>query len=98
MELGQPQCWKVLCNIKQEVDNNIILIIGRRDLDFWYDNWTNFHNQPDVDTKDKIRELHTVLHNNIRDKVIWIFNTNRNFTIKFFWSDCRQRSSSNNFI
>ncbi|KAH0745955.1 hypothetical protein KY285_007612 [Solanum tuberosum] len=127
---GQPQSWKVLCNIKEEVDKNIIWIIGRGEVDFWYDNWTNIsplyllfpdnvqqqqisikdvyidgmwdwdklHNQPDADTKDKIRELNIVLHSNRRDKDIWIPNTNGNFTIKSSWSNYRQRSNSNNFI
>ncbi|XP_049391560.1 uncharacterized protein LOC125855975 [Solanum stenotomum] len=38
---GQPQSWKVLCNIKEEVDKNIKWIIGKGEVDFWYDNWTN---------------------------------------------------------
>lgn len=37
---GQPQNWKYLCNIKEDVESNILWNIGDGDVSFWYDNWT----------------------------------------------------------
>ncbi|XP_059294764.1 uncharacterized protein LOC132047797 [Lycium ferocissimum] len=37
---GQSLCWKELCKIREEVEENIIWILGEGQLSFWYDNWS----------------------------------------------------------
>ncbi|XP_060170788.1 uncharacterized protein LOC132601740 [Lycium barbarum] len=39
---GQSHSWQAMCKIKFEVEQHILWKVGRGNLSFWYDNWTNF--------------------------------------------------------
>nr|XP_009778851.1 PREDICTED: uncharacterized protein LOC104228141 [Nicotiana sylvestris] len=62
---GQSQQWKALCDIKYELEQNIIWLPGKGDVSFWYDNWTGpgplyIHLPANAKPKDvKIKEVLT---------------------------------------
>ncbi|XP_070022041.1 uncharacterized protein LOC142177527 [Nicotiana tabacum] len=38
---GNSHSWNAVCKIKREVDTHILWKIGKGDIAFWFDNWTN---------------------------------------------------------
>ncbi|XP_075083349.1 uncharacterized protein LOC142167092 [Nicotiana tabacum] len=38
---GLSNSWNAMCNIKSKVDMHILWKVGKRDIAFWFDNWTN---------------------------------------------------------
>ncbi|KAF3625384.1 hypothetical protein FXO37_30887 [Capsicum annuum] len=50
---GQASAWKTLCATGKEIDHNIHWIVGKGEVSFWYDNWSNLgslYQQIDNDT------------------------------------------------
>lgn len=37
---GKAQSWKILAEIKEDVECNIIWKVGKGDVSFWFDNWS----------------------------------------------------------
>ncbi|OIT35969.1 hypothetical protein A4A49_55224 [Nicotiana attenuata] len=37
---GQSKCWKALCEIRDEVEKNLVWIPREGIISFWHDNWT----------------------------------------------------------
>ncbi|OIT37319.1 putative ribonuclease h protein [Nicotiana attenuata] len=38
---GNSYSWKAMCDVKERVDSNILWYIGRENISFWFDTWSN---------------------------------------------------------
>lgn len=63
---GQASSWKALCSSGEVIDHNILWIVGKGEVSFWYDNWSNLgplYQQIDNNTDISNLQVKEVLHN-----------------------------------